>query len=59
MFPRHVDKCCDKNGQMTEADVRGFGHCEARGGQGCEGDDDGQWEEDEVCGMVGLAGAGK
>ncbi len=44
---------------MTEVDVRGFGHCEARCGQGCEGDDGGQWEEDEVCGMVGLAGAGK
>jgi hypothetical protein len=58
MFPRQVVRYCDKDGHMTEADVRGFRHCEARGGQGCEGDDDGQWEEDEVCGMWDLRGLG-
>ncbi len=24
MFPRHVERCCDKDGHMTEADIVGL-----------------------------------
>jgi hypothetical protein len=43
-FTRHVDRCCDNDGLMKEADVWGLDSVRRDVDRGCEGIDGGQWQ---------------